>query len=416
MFFPNFEKPTLRAEDKATLQNLTIDDYSPGSILHDFDVLLNLVKAGPLPITPSGQLPRATVSEINVRLTHPVKLGLQRPQQKSFPPVLGLYLLLRASGLTSLGGTAKQPLLLLEDSVYQQWTKMNSTERFGTLLEAWLLRGKMELLGDPPRFFEIIPDNWKDAIMFLMRIPEGGQSFTGRKTDLLELSYTPGWHNLGLMSLFGMITIDAFPPEPGEGWRLKSIHRTETGMALLRVLHGLFFDDLNRIFSLDDDEEIERLPFQSLQPGLQPYFPDWKNTLTFPESAFREGTSTFKVSLGRVWRRIAIDATESFDRLASIILDAFEFDSDHLYEFSYKNRYGLVERLIHPHMDEGPFTSEVTIGDVPLPIGQTMTFLFDFGDNWQFVMTLEGVDADKVNTKPRILEKQGKSPEQYPRW
>jgi hypothetical protein len=58
----------------------------------------------------------------------------------------------------------------------------------------------------------------------------------------------------------------------------------------------------------------------------------------------------------------------------------------------------------------------VTIGDVALPIGQTMTFLFDFGDNWRFAVTLEGVDADKVTRKPRILEKQGKSPEQYRRW
>jgi len=148
--------------------------------------------------------------------------------------VLGLYLLLRASGLTSLGGTAKQPLLLLEDSVYQQWTKMNPTERFGTLLEAWLLRGKKEFLGDRSSFFDVIPDNLVNAVMFFVRIPEDGQSFTGRKADLLSLSYIPGWHNLGLMSLFGMITIDTFPPEPGEGWRLikeDPPHRDRDGAA-----------------------------------------------------------------------------------------------------------------------------------------------------------------------------------------
>ena len=89
MFFPNLEKPTLLPEDKTTLQNLTIDDHNPGPILHDFDVLLNSVKAGPLAITRSGQLPLAIVSEINARLTHPVQLGLQRPQQKSYPRCLG---------------------------------------------------------------------------------------------------------------------------------------------------------------------------------------------------------------------------------------------------------------------------------------------------------------------------------------
>jgi len=329
--------------------------------------------------------------------------------------VLGLYLLLRASGLTSLGGTAKQPLLLLENSVYEQWTKMNPAERFGTLLDAWILRGKTEFLGDRPSFFDMIPDNLMNAIMFFVQIPEDGQSFTGRKADLQDLSYIPGWHNLGLMGLFGMIKIDAFPPEPGEGWRLKTIRRTETGMALLRVLHVLFRDDLNRILDIGNDEESEELPFHSLQPALQPYFPAWRNTLTFAESSFRGGTYTFKVSLGQVWRRIAIDASDSLDMLASIILSAFEFDNDHLYEFSYKNRYGLIESILHPEMDEGPFTPDVMIGDVPLPIGRTMTFLFDFGDNWQFAVTLEKVDADNVTRKPRILEKQGKPPEQYGR-
>ncbi len=415
MFFSNIEKPTLQPEDKTTLQNLTIDDFSPGTILHDFDALLNLLKAGPLAITTSGQLPLASVTEINALLTHPVQLGLQRPQQKSYPPVLGLYLLLRASGLTSLGGTTKRPLLLLEDSVYQQWTKMNPTERFGTLLETWILRGKKEFLGDRPSFFDAIPNNLMNASMFFLKIPKEGQGFTGHKTDLQGLSYIPGLHNLGLMSLFGMIDIDTFPPEPGEGWRLKMIRRTATGTALLRVLYVLFLDELDSILDDEAEEEIEALPFHSLQPALQPYFPAWKNTLTFHEAAFRAGTYTFKVSLGQVWRRIAIDASESLDRLASIILDGFKFEDDHLYEFSYKNRYGLEERVAHPFMDEGPFTPDIKIGDVFLPIGQTMTFLFDFGDNWQFAMMLESVDATKATSKSRIIEKKGKAPEQYPR-
>lgn len=32
-------------------------------------------------------------------------------------------------------------------------------------------------------------------------------------------------------------------------------------------------------------------------------------------------------------------------------------------------------------MDEGLWTSEVLIGDVPLQVGQTMTYVFDFGES-----------------------------------
>jgi hypothetical protein len=56
------------------------------------------------------------------------------------------------------------------------------------------------------------------------------------------------------------------------------------------------------------------------------------------------------------------------------------------------------------------------IGDVPLRTGQTMTFLFDFGDNWEFDVTLEQVDPDRVSEKSIVLESHGASPEQYPGW
>jgi hypothetical protein len=63
-----------------------------------------------------------------------------------------------------------------------------------------------------------------------------------------------------------------------------------------------------------------------------------------------------------------------------------------------------------------PFASELRIGDVPLRVSQTMTFLFDFGDNWEFDVTLEQVDPEQVREEPRILERHGKAPDQYPGW
>jgi hypothetical protein len=76
-----------------------------------------------------------------------------------------------------------------------------------------------------------------------------------------------------------------------------------------------------------------------------------------------------------------------------------------------------MQEVNHPYMDEGPpFTSEMRIGQLPLRAGQTMTFLFDFGDNWEFGVTLEQVDPDRVTKKSAILESHGKAPEQYPGW
>ncbi|MBT9316878.1 hypothetical protein IXB50_15725 [Leptothoe spongobia TAU-MAC 1115] len=42
----------------------------------------------------------------------------------------------------------------------------------------------------------------------------------------------------------------------------------------------------------------------------------------------------------KTWRRIAIPANLALDELAIAILDAYQFDYDHLYEFSDRDRTG----------------------------------------------------------------------------
>jgi hypothetical protein len=154
-----------------------------------------------------------------------------------------------------------------------------------------------------------------------------------------------------------------------------------------------------------------------LQPILQPFFPEWRNVLGLSEWTFQDGVYVFKVSLGRVWRRIAIPAKLDLDTLAHAILGAYDFDSDHLYEFSYRNRFGAWESVKHPYIEEGPWTDKTRVGDVPLRVGQTMTYLFDFGDNWRFDVTLERVDPVDASIKsPKVLASRGEAPEQYPNW
>jgi hypothetical protein len=413
MFLMNSEMPTVSPQHKQTLRNLVIDAHGPGTVLRDFEILLNLLKDNGLPITASGQLPLRTLADINARLTHPLQVNLERPQQKSYPPIQGLYLLLRASGLTYGGGTGKKPSLLLDEAVYQQWVKLNPTERYCSLLETWVLRGKPEIVGERWRPLDRIPENIGQSASFYFRIPEVGMPIAGNRDNTQMLSYTPGWHNLGLLDLFGLIRVEEGESQLGQGWQITAVHRTPLGDALLMVLYVNFLETVSRIFQIDDERPT---PVRSLQPVLQPYFPNWKNILAPSAWNFREGTYTFKVSLGSVWWRIAIGAQATMDALAWIILDAVGFDRDHLYEFSYRNRVGARETVTHPYHDEGPYTSEILIGDVPISVGQIMTFLFDFGDHWEFTVTLEQVDSDTVTSKSRILETHGKPPEQYPQW
>lgn len=406
-------KIKVSSEQERVLHAFVIEENGLSTILHDFDVLLEYIRGRDLPITGTHQLSLRILPEINARLAHPLQLGLKRPQQKSYPHLHGLYLLVRASGLTCVGGANKKPFLFVDDAVYQVWQSLNPTERYATLLEIWLLRGKPEIIGEHGSRLFLIPENFQKWIDFFAQIPDEGLQITSDSDAEYGLRYTPGWYNLGLLELFGLVRVQHGSSVPGQGWRMERIHRTALGEALLALLYSELCRDFDHILQLEGEG---KLPLGVLQPVLQPYFPAWRRNLSVPEWTFREGAYIFKVALGHIWRRMALPAERSLDTLASIILNTVKFDHDHLYQFSYQNRFGALDSINHPSMDNGPWTSEVLVGDVPLRVGQVMTFLFDFGDQWEFDVTLEQVEPDRVVQEPVILEVHGDPPEQYPKW
>lgn len=436
MWFVDNDNLKIKPEHEEFLRNLIIDGSNPGTILHDFDALLNLAYKEPLTLTASEQLSSRSVAEINSNLARPIEVALQRPQQKSYPPIHGLFLLLRASGLTMVDRVNKKVVLTVDQHVYQQWNELNPTERYCFLLETWLLRASADILGERQSRFTDIPDNFDRAVSFYIRIPDDGNPREIGKDTLSGLNYIPGLHNLGLLDLFGMITVTYVHPQPGQGAQIASIHKTLVGDALLSVLNSNFFGklhgDINFLFAnpfspttdggsdTDDDMKLGEGDWSkigALQPVLQPYFREWKNNVAGLDWAFRDGMYIFKVFAHKAWRRISISGRESLDTLAAIILDSVNFDHDHLYEFTYRTRYGSTAVVTHPYIeDAGKHTDEMRVGDIPLQIEQSMIFMFDYGDNWEFLVVLEHIDPKRVIKKPKVIEKEGRAPQQYRSW
>lgn len=412
MYFDYYgKKPSLTPRKKRLLRQQEITSVEPGPIVHDFDTMLAYVRERPLRVTGTHQLPLRSLSEINARLAHPVELGLKRPQQKSYPPIHGLYLLLRASGLTYLDESGSKPMLLVDEGLAQVWTSLSPVACYCTLLETWLLRATVDILGERSRFE--FPEHFEKWYSFFLKIPDEGLNVADNP-DEHYLSYTPEWHNVGLLPLFGLVTLQAGPPVEGERWQIQSFTRTSFGDALLALLYEDFFSDFDNLRSL---EEAESVPAGVLQPVLQPYFTGWQRILALPEQGetFRAGAYVFKVSLDKqLWRRLVVSGETTLDSLASAILNAYRFGHDHLYYFAYETRRGKTRRYYHPYMDEGPWASEIRIGDMSLRQGQTLEFLYDFGDQWLFKVNLEHIDSpDAAPLKPQVIESKGKAPKQY---
>ena len=107
----------------------------------------------------------------------------------------------------------------------------------------------------------------------------------------------------------------------------------------------------------------------------------------------------------------------TLEEFSSLILQSVNFDSDHLDMFCYKNQIGRTVEISHPYADGSPSTHEVCIGDLSLREGASMTYIFDFGDWWEFNVQLEKIATDDLRTNyGAIIESYGEAPLQYPDW
>lgn len=149
---------------------------------------------------------------------------------------------------------------------------------------------------------------------------------------------------------------------------------------------------------------------------MQSFFEGLDHTLLRPtERSFQDGSYVFKVSLTKVWRRIAIPARATLADLSNAILTAFGFDDDHLYEFTFQDVFGASRSYGHFYMDQIPRASKLEIGHLPFGPGGTMTYHYDFGDNWRFEVLLEEVREPSPEPSRRgiVVASRGEAPPQY---
>jgi hypothetical protein len=135
------------------------------------------------------------------------------------------------------------------------------------------------------------------------------------------------------------------------------------------------------------------------------------------------GTHVFRVSLNpKLYREIEIQSGKKLYDLAATIVGAFGFEFDHPFGF-YSMLKGHILRspvkyeLFADTGDDSDAGSveRTRVSKIFPEIGHKMTFLFDYGDNWQFLIELIGSNRKERGAKyPRVLKEVGTAPEQYP--
>lgn len=401
----NPEDLEFRADEKKAFKNMTITEVFPGPISKDFMTVLEIIDREDIPATGKLQIPpQKKLAEINQRLTNPNTPALKRPVFKSFPYIQGLILLLKATGTITLVGKGSKQYLRIDPVKKEFWQKLNPTELYFNLLEFWIKGAPAEIINERSFF------GFGDIISLVLEENLDKYGFIQFEYD--RLTYTPGLFMIALADLFGLITIKHGFPVEGQAWVIDAMQLTPDGRLIMNMINKVSLQ-----FAYESYQNPDTKHHFSLQQALLPYFPEWQTVMSTPtESEFQDGVYIFKVKLGGgVWWRISLPAQLTFEEFSNAILNAAGFDHDHLYCFTLRDAFFQKIEISHPEADGDYDTDEVRIGEIGLKVGQQLSYVFDFGDWWEFDIILEKIDPPNPEQgKWEILEEHGEPPEQYP--
>jgi hypothetical protein len=135
-------------------------------------------------------------------------------------------------------------------------------------------------------------------------------------------------------------------------------------------------------------------------------------------------TLVFRASLRpKIYRDIEIAGTGSLYTLAQAIVRSFDFDFDHAFGFYSKLKGNIYDSPVRYELfvdigeGEGDARSvkRTRIIKAFPSVGTKMRFLFDYGDEWEFLVELVERKPKEPKVKlPRLLISAGKAPAQYP--
>lgn len=127
-------------------------------------------------------------------------------------------------------------------------------------------------------------------------------------------------------------------------------------------------------------------------------------------------------------RDVEVAGNVSLYRLAEAIVHAYGFEFDHAFGFYSKMEESYFDSEVQYELfadledigepSKAGSVKKTKVTDVWKATGDSMMFLFDYGDGWRFVVEYASVGSKKEGVKyPRVSKKVGRAPKQYaPHW
>jgi hypothetical protein len=120
-------------------------------------------------------------------------------------------------------------------------------------------------------------------------------------------------------------------------------------------------------------------------------------------------------------RTIEMRGSQSLHDLHKVIFKAFDRVEEHLYEFNLgqgprdRSKRYLYRGVRNSRSVQARDPEATTLDSLDLRPGRRFGYTFDMGDNWEHIIDVLAVEAGAAQGRyPRVVEKVGASPPQYP--
>lgn len=112
-----------------------------------------------------------------------------------------------------------------------------------------------------------------------------------------------------------------------------------------------------------------------------------------------------------IWRRLQVPSTIKLSRLHDALQIVMGWTNSHLHHFEKAGKFWGV-RDIGGFDDDLDLIDErrAALGDVLKTVGESLIYLYDFGDDWRHEVVLEKTVASHAPTKPMCLDGKRRCP------
>lgn len=122
-------------------------------------------------------------------------------------------------------------------------------------------------------------------------------------------------------------------------------------------------------------------------------------------------TIEFKIAVGSCVRKIIMGDQFTLEDLHYLIQKSVNFDNDHMYYFQIGTG-SLRRRYFIPECEDEVWQTDTVLAELMLYEGMQFEYLFDFGDEWHFQITVVHIVTEHTE-KCQISTIKGEAPEQY---